>query len=234
MLELFVLRPPTRSGSFSPPGAISQGVVHLRMGTHNGRGWFPALGAASREAKLSCFLQAAMDNEIIGFQETHGTAAQVADAVKSLRNTHFIIWSSCMYSESIDFSNQEFHVPECQENSHSKSVSSKVVSHSVHSSSGGESDSDCQSTSASCCDQDHVFSSSQSSSSCNSESASVADCGYSAGGVLCTFKRSCFSGKASIVSKVWVPGRTIEITISDNDTFLRLSTSTFSAYSLTK
>ena len=40
---------------------------------------------------------------------------------------------------------------------------------------------------------------------------------HRAGGVLSTIKRSCFGAHVTIESKVWVPGRILEISIIDND-----------------
>ena len=126
----------TFGGTFSPPGAISQGCALLRLATHNGRGW---IGGAAKDAKRRCLIQAANCSDAAGFQETHGTPAQIFDAVQSLQNTHFVFWSSSMFNDAINFSDNSFHVPPHRGSRRCQSGDSESVSQS---SSGGDSDSD--------------------------------------------------------------------------------------------
>jgi hypothetical protein len=190
------------SGRPNPPLACAQSISRLRLATANGRGFF---GVATKDEKAKHLVKVANRSDLAGFQECHGTPAQVHAATKVLQPTHHIFWSSPVFENHVNLSSDKFCVPKplhCSPNGDLCSDSSSM-------SSDGESDSSCSK------------SSSQSSSSCSDSSVfstnSVEPPRSCAGGVLCTVRRSCFTSNASIVAKVWVPGRVLEISIVDND-----------------
>ena len=157
------------SGRPNPPLACAQSISRLRLATANGRGFF---GAATKDEKAKHLVKVANRSDIAGFQECHGTPAQVHSATKVLQSTHHIFWSSPVFEDPVNLSSDKFCVPkplQCPPNG-------ELCSDAICMSSDGVSDSSCgKSCTTASCSPSSMPSDGESESSCSSASSSCSD-----------------------------------------------------------
>ena len=206
------------------------------MGTHNGRGWVPAAGSSIKGLKLKALLHIASSNDVMAFQETHGTIAQLVDATKPIRSKFFVFWSSIEYDEVVNLSIDSIIVPPARIVSDSSTCFGKPsVQNFDRESSSTKSCSSYSYCSDDCSQNSSYYSDTDSLETESDQNINIDSSPSLAGGVLTTIRRSIFSSNVLVVAKVWVPGRILEISITDgNKTFTIFNIHTFSALILSR